>query len=525
MALNYGSIVLYIVEITITYYFLLGIYNVYFHPLRHYPGPLLWHFSPVPKNIYLLTGRYAAKAREIHETYSGAVRVAPNELSYIQPQAWKDILGRPLKSEMAKDIRFFGGENFGRDSLVTTRPEDHTRQRRIFTHAFSNTALKAQEPLLVDYADQMVEAMGALAQRECQRQRAHDGEGGGKGDGLGSVNIVDVYNFATFDIMADLTFGEPLLLLKMGDYTPWVRNVFAGLKFVIYGLVFLEIPVLGPLVQAVTSAPLKKKAQEHTDFAGQLVDRRLRERQAHPKPDIWSFVLKHSDGSDNGGAEDKSKEKGLSDREMHANAAMFMVAGTETSGTVLSGTTYYLLRNPRVYDILTREIRAAFARTEDICVDGLVRLEYLTAVLMEGLRLYNPGGAGMPRIVPRGGAEVCGEYIPEGTLVSVNPYSAFTSPENWARPNEFVPERWIHTDAPEWKDDKRDVHEPFSYGPRNCLGKNLAWLELRLLLAKTLWHYDLALCPGMESWVVQRNYITWEKGPLMVKLKPVQKEG
>ncbi|KAK1701056.1 cytochrome P450 [Colletotrichum godetiae] len=521
--LSYGLIALDIAEIAIAYYFLLGIYNVYFHPLRHYPGPFLWRFSPIPKNISLLTGKYAVKAREIHETYSGAVRVAPNELSYIQPQAWKDILGRPLKSEMAKDLRFFGGENFGRDSLVTTRPEDHTRQRRIFTHAFSNTALKAQETLLVDYANQMVEAMGSQADR--QRQLAH-ANGDADKVGLGSVNIVDLYNFATFDIMADLTFGEPLLLLKRGDYTPWVRNVFAGLKFVIYGLVFLEIPVLGPLVQAVTSAPLRKKAQEHTDFAGQLVDRRLRERQEHPKPDIWSFVLKHNDdgssSSDDGGA--KGKEKGLSDREMHANAAMFMVAGTETSGTVLSGTTYYLLRNPRVYDILTKEIRGAFKRTEDICVDGLLGLEYLTAVLMEGLRLYNPGGAGMPRIVPRGGAEVCGDFVPEGTLVSVNPYSAFTNPENWARPNEFLPERWTHTDASEWKDDKRDVHEPFSYGPRNCLGKNLAWLELRLLLAKTLWHYDLSLCPGMESWVVQRNYITWEKGPLMVTLRPVQRD-
>ncbi|OHF03244.1 RadP cytochrome P450 epoxidase [Colletotrichum orchidophilum] len=502
--LSYGPIAIYFVAITIAYYFVLGIYNVCFHPLRHYPGPFLWRFSPVPKNIALLRGRYAAKAREIHETYSGTVRVAPNELSYIQPQAWKDILGRPLKSEMAKDLRFFGGENFGRDSLVTTRPEDHTRQRRIFTPAFSNTALKAQEPLLAGYADQMVEAMGSLG----ERQRDHDGGA--------RVNIVDLYNFATFDIMADLTFGEPLLLLKRGDYTPWVRNVFAGLKFVIYGLVFLAIPVLGPLVQAVTAAPLKKKAQEHTDFAGQLVDRRL-EGKGHSKPDIWSFVLKHDDN-------EETRRGGLSIKEMHANAAMFMVAGTETSGTVLSGTTYYLLRNPRVYEILTSEIRSAFVRTEDICVDGLVRLEYLTAVLMEGLRLYNPGGAGMPRIVPRGGANVCGEYLPEGTLVSVNPYSAFTNPDNWARPTEFVPERWIDADAPEWKDDERDVYEPFSYGPRNCLGKNLAWLELRLLLAKILWHYDLELCPGMESWVVQRNYITWEKGPLMVKLRPVPRD-
>ncbi|CAI0653082.1 unnamed protein product, partial [Colletotrichum noveboracense] len=207
MTLSYGSLALYTTAFTFIYYFLLGIYNVFFHPLRHYPGPLLWRASPLPKNIYMLRGLYAKKAREIHETYQGTVRVAPNELSYIQPQAWKDILGRPLKSEMYKDMRFFGGDAFGRDSLVTTLPEDHTRMRRIFSHAFSNTALKAQEPLLIKYADQMVDTMGALASRNDAR----------------AVNIVDLFNFCTFDVMADLTFGEPLLLLERGDYHPWVH--------------------------------------------------------------------------------------------------------------------------------------------------------------------------------------------------------------------------------------------------------------------------------------------------------------
>ncbi|KAJ0156687.1 Isotrichodermin C-15 hydroxylase [Colletotrichum tanaceti] len=504
MASSYGTIALRLVGLTFAYYFLLGVYNVFFHPLRHYPGPFLWRFSPVPKNIHMLMGNYAAKAREIHERYPGTVRVSPNELSYIQPQAWKDIMGRSLRSEMPKDLRYFGGENFGRDSIVTTRPADHTRQRRIFTHAFSNTALKVQEPLLASYADQMVEAMG-------------------RHDRRGRVNIVDLYNFCTFDIMADLTFGEPLLLLQNGAYTPWVHNLFAGLKFVIWGVVLLEIPLLGPLVQAVTAAPLKRKAQEHNDYAGRLVDRRLAEADHHAKPDIWSFVLRRS-GDDDGDGDNNNDAKGLSVREMHANAGVFMVAGTETTATVLSGTTFYLLRNPRAYGLLTREIRGRFARAEDIRVDGLVGLEYLQAVLMEGLRLYNPAGAGLPRIVPKGGAEICGDVVPEGTLVSVNPHVAFTHPDNWARPTEFVPERWLHPEDPEWKDDRRDVHEPFSYGPRNCLGKNLAWLELRLLLAKTLWHYDMELCPGMEDWVVQKSYITWEKGPLMVTLKPVERE-
>uniref|UniRef100_L2G9A1 Toxin biosynthesis cytochrome p450 n=1 Tax=Colletotrichum fructicola (strain Nara gc5) TaxID=1213859 RepID=L2G9A1_COLFN len=474
MALSYGSLALYTTAFTFIYYFLLGIYNVFFHPLRHYPGPLLWRASPLPKNIYC---RYAKKAREIHETYQGTVRVAPNELSYIQPQAWKDILGRPLKSEMYKDMRFFGGDAFGRDSLVTTLPEDHTRMRRIFSHAFSNTALKAQEPLLIKYADQMVDTMGALASR----------------NDAPAVNI-------------------PLLLLERGDYHPWVHGLFSGLKYVIYGVVLLEFPVLGPLCERVLAAPMKRAAQDHMDFAGALVDRRLAQKD-HPKPDIWSFVVKH-----------QGDEKGLSDREMHANAAMFMVAGTETTATVLSGVAYYLLRNPAVHARLTAEIRGAFARTEEINTDRLVQLEYLNGVLMEGLRIYNPGGSGMPRIVPEGGAEICGEFIPGGTWVSVNPYVAFSHPDNWARPTEFLPERWIHPEDPEWGDDKREVHEPFSYGPRNCLGKNLAWLELRLMLAKTLWHYDLELCPGMENWVDQKSYLTWEKGPLMVKLIPVKRD-
>lgn len=56
------------------------------------------------------------------------------------------------------------------------------------------------------------------------------------------------------------------------------------------------------------------------------------------------------------------------------------------------------------------------------------------------------------------------------------------------------------------------------------MSKSLAWLELRLMLAKTLWHYDLELCPGMENWVDQKSYLTWEKGPLMVKLIPVKRD-
>ncbi|EFQ32656.1 uncharacterized protein GLRG_07800 [Colletotrichum graminicola M1.001] len=103
--------------------------------------------------------------------------------------------------------------------------------------------------------------------------------------------------------------------------------------------------------------------------------------------------------------------------EMHADMAMFMAAGTEATAMVLSRMTSHLLRTPRALALLTKGILARFARSQDVSVDGLAGL---------------------------------------ATLVSLNPYLAFTHPNNWARPTEFILERWLHPEDPEWKDDKRD---------------------------------------------------------------------
>ena len=60
--------------------------------------------------------------------------------------------------------------------------------------------------------------------------------------------------------------------------------------------------------------------------------------------------------------------------------------------------------------------------------------------------------------------------------------------------------------------------QPFSIGPRSCIGRNLAYNEMRLILARVLWNFDLELCDKSKYWNEQRTYVLWEKPALWCKL-------
>jgi len=113
------------------------------------------------------------------------------------------------------------------------------------------------------------------------------------------------------------------------------------------------------------------------------------------------------------------------------------------------------------------------------------------------------------------------------TKISLNQYTAYRSPLNFTRPNEFLPERWLAKDKPSspFSDDKKATLQPFSFGPRNCIGKNLAYAELRLILVRMIWNFDLNLVgdgdgkDGKYAWEQQKTYILVEKVPLQVRLQ------
>lgn len=389
--------------------------------------------------------------QQLHAQYGDVVRVAPTELSFISGEtAWQDVYGfRTGKYKHTgaylKDKAWFPKPFNGVWSIIISNEADHSRLRRNFSHAFSDKALRSQEPLIMSYVDLLIHRLKEQAEKGMQ------------------IDIMRWYNYTTFDIIADLSFGEPLYCLRDSQYHKWVDMVFRS----IMGIPIIAIRNKYALfrwydkVRSLfedTQATVRAR-REFLEKAQAMVTTRLEIET--DRPDFFSFILQNQE-KDN---------RALTRGEMDSNAAIFLAAGSETTATTLSGTTYLLLRESSAYSRLVNEIRSAFKASEDITIETVNALPYLLATLQEGLRYYPPVPTGFPRVVPGQGQEISGHYIPGGTSVYVSQHAANHSPRNFTEPDAFAPERWLDERPGKYESDKREVVQPFSFGPRNCLGK------------------------------------------------------
>lgn len=182
---------------------------------------------------YRAMGKTVKWTQVQHNRYGSVVRTAPNELSFINTEAWDNIFGHPRASKVnkvgfAKDSRFAGPDLFVKPGepagIFRADHAAHAIQRRLLSPVFSDKALKGQEPLLQSYMDLLMSKWRSIADQ------------GNKNDNV-FVDLVLWYNFTTFDIMADLTFGEPLHILDRGEYTPWMSALFSTFKLVTFNMV------------------------------------------------------------------------------------------------------------------------------------------------------------------------------------------------------------------------------------------------------------------------------------------------
>lgn len=99
--------------------------------------------------------------------------------------------------------------------------------------------------------------------------------------------------------------------------------------------------------------------------------------------------------------------------EVLATSNTLIVAGSETTATVLSATLYYLTSHPRVLNKLAEEIRSSFASEQEITILSVQKLQYTLAVLDESMRMYPAVPTGPPRLIAKGGDSILKQFVPE----------------------------------------------------------------------------------------------------------------
>ncbi|KAF7536019.1 hypothetical protein G7054_g4869 [Neopestalotiopsis clavispora] len=476
----------------------ISIYRIWFHPLSVFPGPkhlAVTNFSEQWNSH--IRGTWTREVAKLHRRYGPIVRIGPNRIALDGSIGWPQVFAHKTgMPEFTKSPDFiFKGDSHS--MIGSSSTETHRRQRRTLAHAFSDAALKEQETVITKYIDLLLDQIGK------------------KTESGAAVNIVDWLNFTTFDIIGDLTFSDPFHSLEGGVYNAFVRNFFKGIRGQSRKRLMEFYPILKPIVYLLFGKE-DLVIEEETREMGMSKAQSRMALGAEPKDgrrDFSSYML----------AKDRDGEKKMSDLEVIVNSPILIGAGSETTATALSGFFFYVGSNPIVYERLTREIREAFNDEGEINMNSAGRLEYLHAVLEETLRVYPPASETPPRISP--GAYINDKWIPKGTYCSVYQWATFRNPDNFANPDSFVPERWLTPSHqlydPIYANDNKSVFKPFSFGSRDCIGKNLAYSEMRVVAARILFRFDFKLAPGQERWHdSQQAFLVWSKGPLNIHLEP-----
>ncbi|KAK4675163.1 hypothetical protein QC764_500720 [Podospora pseudoanserina] len=466
------------------------LYNLFLHPLRSFPGPLLMRATRLGHIRLLCRGTLPFDLLPLHQKYGPVVRIGPNELAFSNPQAWKDIMGhRTDKSEeFEKYLGFYRPVDDLPVDIVNAKREEHGLLRRTMAHGFSDRSMREQQPLIKQYVDLLMRKLRAA---------------GGK-----KVDLAAWYNYTTFDVIGDLAFGESFGCLEGGEYHPWVKAIFELARVGVVFQSLVHYPWVFKALMAVVPKSLMEERERHYQMT--LVKLKKRMEGGKERSDLIEGLLKKAD------------EWGLTLQKLQANSAILIIGGSETTATLLSGVTFLLMTNPDALEKLTAEVRGAFKSEDEIDFMSVSNLPYLLACLDEALRMYPPVPTGLPRVVPPAGASIAGHYVPGGTVVAVHQWAMYHNEEHFKKPFEFHPERWLGD--PEFASDHKEAFQPFHLGPRNCLGRNLAYIEMRLILARVLWNFDLKMDKDSADWMSkQRIFNLWEKGALNAYLTPVQR--
>lgn len=216
-------------------------------------------------------------------------------------------------------------------------------------------------------------------------------------------------------------------------------------------------------------------------------------------------------------ARDRQTGEGMDDQQIRDEIITFIYAGYDTTSRGLTWTWHLLAQHPAAYDRLQEEVKEVLnGRLPTF--DDLHHLPYTQMVVQESLRLMAPIWAIGRRAVDDD--EIAGYHVPAGAYITMSPYLTHRHPDFWDNPEQFDPERF----TPE-RSAQRDrlAYVPFGMGQRLCIGKDLAELEIPLIVATLVQEFRLHPYPDPPV-VIDSRLTLQPKHGLPMKIEMIDDE-
>ncbi|KAL9653414.1 hypothetical protein ABK040_002050 [Willaertia magna] len=504
-------IIIYILTILIATILIIGslIYKNYLK-LKHIPGTWQVAFTPfkipiISNHVYLGDQQTRdSLAQKYGDPETGTLRLTVyygNSVSFSDPKLLKEIF-TSKGSYFDKPWFVYEGFNiFGVNILSALDNETWKKHHKVCAPAFSIKNLE-------HVCETAVNSMDLLIERKWKVELKNKKEEGFLMD-LGD------YSDVTLDVLGKAGFGIDLSIFTEDPEGRKFRialETFVSLGVIVRRFLF-EYPLLLNITEQVLG--LSKKNQLVSDRLDEIINKRQEE-------------LKKGDGMDHNDllsllVEANNQEKGLlTQQEIKSNAAIFALAGHETTSTLLQWLTYELAKHPEVQAKARREIDQVLKNKRAPTYDDIGKLNYIDAIILEGLRQHPP----VPSIfkVAKKDVQIGKFKLPKDTLIALLIYSVNRSEKLWENPTAFNPDRFIDPEVRQ-KIQHDFTWIPFSMGSRKCIGFQFALFEAIMMLARILQFYEFHLLNDEskeEDKIHEVTFVTVRPGNLRVLVKERQ---
>ncbi|KAI0141755.1 cytochrome P450 [Xylariaceae sp. FL1272] len=451
----------YAIIILIPYLSIHATFYIFFHPLRRYPGPLIAKFSDIYNGFYAYKRKLHKKTWQNHLQYGPIVRQGPNKLVFSSIAAIQDIYKGDKTTKSTAYIAL--GPGLTSPTTITALDRDlHRSRRQLIGQALSDRFLRTFEPIMSEQIDLFIHRLSLSANTPA------------------AVDITEYSRHLGIDLAGLLGFGYTLNL-QTAEENRFILPMLDARA--LWSSIFLHWPNSRRFRAGLIFVPIFRSVR--TQYLS-LMEKMITLRTTQRDDAYHDFYKVVKDSLD-------SESEGLRQSDLWAEANLFFPAAGETTKTAVSAAFFYLSSYPACQEKLAREIRTTFTSASQINGQTLSNCTFLRACIDEALRM-SPPAAGILWREPYDSADekpfvVDGQVIPPGTTVGVNIYSIHYNDEYFPDSFTFRPERWLDDETSQRKV-MRDAFMPFSVGPRGCAGKSMAYLEISILLAKTIWHFD-----------------------------------